>query len=144
MLSAIRYSDLLLHLIPFQDTSRMPKDNNYNYLKEVDKSIGSKIYSLRLAKGLSRKQLAASVNVSHQQLQKYEKGTNRISIGRLLLISKALNKNISYFYEALETANNQELVTQHQRMCIEVSRNFMKLKNPTHQEAIHTLIKSLI
>ena len=122
----------------------MPKDNNYNYIKEVDKSIGSKIYSLRLAKGLSRKQLAASINVTHQQLQKYEKGTNRISIGRLLLISKALNKNISYFYEALETTNNEELVTQHQRMCIEISRNFMKLKNPTHQEAIHTLIKSLI
>jgi len=122
----------------------MPKDNNYNYIKEVDKSIGNKIYSLRLAKGLSRKQLAASINVTHQQLQKYEKGTNRISIGRLLLISKALNKNISYFYEALETTNNEELVTQHQRMCIEVSRNFMKLKNPTHQEAINTLIKSLI
>ena len=120
----------------------MRKDDNY--IKEVDKSIGNKIYSLRLAKGLSRKQLATSINVTHQQLQKYEKGTNRISIGRLLLISKALNKNISYFYEALETTNNEELVTQHQRMCIEISRNFMKLKNATHQEAIHTLIKSLI
>ena len=44
-------------------------------LEEIDKFIGNKIYSLRLAKGLSRQQLSKVIGVTHQQLQKYEKGT---------------------------------------------------------------------
>ena len=115
-----------------------------DYIEEIDKFIGNKIYSLRLAKGLSRQQLSKVIGVTHQQLQKYEKGNNRISVGRLVLISKALDKNISYFYEGLETGNNETNVTQHQRMCIEVSRNFMKIENTEHQNAVNTLIKSLI
>ena len=115
-----------------------------DYIEEIDKFIGDKIYSLRLAKGLSRQQLSKVIGVTHQQLQKYEKGNNRISVGRLVLISKALDKNISYFYEGLETGNNETTVTQHQRMCIEVSRNFMKIENTEHQNAVNTLIKSLI
>lgn len=118
-----------------------------DYIEEIDKFIGNKIYSLRLAKGLSRQQLSKVIGVTHQQLQKYEKGNNRISVGRLVLISKALDKNISYFYEGLETGNNdnnETTVTQHQRMCIEVSRNFMKIENTEHQNAVNTLIKSLI
>ena len=113
------------------------------YILEVDNFIGGKIYSLRLAKGLSRQQLSTVIGVTHQQLQKYEKGTNRISVGRLVLIAKALSKDISYFYEGLESAGSEPVMTQHQRMCIEVSRNFMKIENPDHQNAVNTLVKSL-
>lgn len=110
---------------------------------EVDKHVGGKILSLRLAYGLSRTQLAKKLDVTQQQLQKYEKGTNRISASRLVVIAKALSKDISYFYEGLESANSEPVVTQHQRMCIEVSRNFMKIENSEHQIAVNTLIKSL-
>ena len=109
---------------------------------EVDKHIGGKILSIRLALGLSRTQLADKIDVTQQQLQKYEKGTNRISASRLVVIAKALSKNISYFYEGLSD-DNEPMVTQHQRMCIEVSRNFMRIENPDHQAAVNTLIKSL-
>jgi transcriptional regulator with XRE-family HTH domain len=49
-----------------------------SYLDKIDKFIGQKIYSLRLAKGLSREQLSKVIGVTHQQLQKYENGTNRV------------------------------------------------------------------
>lgn len=114
-----------------------------DYIAEVDKFIGNKIYSLRLAKGLSRQQLAKVIEVTHQQLQKYEKGTNRISVGRLALIAKALSKNISYFYDDLDISAQEQVMTQHQRMCIEVSRNFMKIESAEHQNAVNTLVKSL-
>ena len=113
-----------------------------DYIAEVDRHIGEKIFSLRLAQGYSRQQLSEVIDVTHQQLQKYEKGINRISVGRLALIAQALSKNISYFYEDLES-EQQPMVTQHQRMCIEVSRNFMKIKSGEHQAAINSLIKSL-
>ncbi|XVN43503.1 MAG: helix-turn-helix transcriptional regulator [Candidatus Rickettsia vulgarisii] len=115
------------------------------FLEKIDQFIGGKIYSLRLAKGYSRQQLAEVIGVTHQQLQKYEKGTNRISTGRLILIAKALDKTIDYFYQGLEEASSADpILTQHQRMCIEVSRNFMKIRNPEHQQAVNVLIRSLI
>lgn len=117
----------------------------HNVIDKIDNFIGSKVYMLRLARGMSRQQLSDSLGVTHQQLQKYEKGLNRISVGRLALISKALEKPVDYFYAGFdESAKKEELITQHQRMCIEVSRNFMKLNNPEHQSAVNILIKSLI
>ncbi|WP_375332562.1 MULTISPECIES: helix-turn-helix domain-containing protein [unclassified Candidatus Tisiphia] len=115
------------------------------YIKQVDQLIGGKISSLRLAKDYTRQQLADLIEVTHQQLQKYEKGINRISTGRLMLIAKALDENIDYFLEGLKNTGSAEpVLTQHQRICIEVSRNFMKIRNPKHQQAVNTLVHSLI
>ena len=116
-----------------------------DYITRIDQFIGSKIYNLRLAKGLSRQQLAEVIGVTHQQLQKYEKGTNRISAGRLVLISKALDKTPEFFYEGFDQSDDKPAEnTMHQRMCIEVSRNFMKLRNSDHQNAINSLLRSLV
>jgi transcriptional regulator with XRE-family HTH domain len=114
--------------------------------KEVDtfnKFIGEKIFSLRLGKGISRHELSKSIGITHQQLQKYEKGENRVSAGRLILIAKALNVIPAYFYENIDIANDQELVTQHQRMCLEISRNFMRITNPEYQTTINTFVKTI-
>lgn len=109
----------------------------------IDKHIGKKIYELRLAKGMSRQELGEKILVTHQQCQKYEKGTNRISAGRLMLIARVMNKPIEYFYEDVEGTEPPELKTSHQRMCIEVSRNFMKIKNSIYQDAVNNLVKTL-
>ena len=109
-------------------------------LDNIDKSIGHKIYSLRLAKGLSRQQLSKVIGVTHGQLQKYEKGSNRVSASKLALIAKALDRQIPYFYEGFEVADNIPLETENQRLCIEVARN----ANRGHQDAINTLVKSLL
>lgn len=111
-------------------------------IDHIDIHIGQKIYQLRLAQGLSRQELGEKIGVTHQQCQKYEKGTNRISAGRLALIAKVLNKNISYFYQDIDN-EVPEIKTHHQRMCIEVARNFMKIKNSIYQDAVNTLVKSL-
>ena len=115
-----------------------------NQLDNIDKSIGNKIYSLRLAKGLSRQQLSKVIGVTHQQLQKYEKGSNRVSASKLALIAKALDRQIPYFYEGFEAADNIALETENQRLCIEVARNFRRIANREHQDAINTLVKSLL
>ncbi len=109
---------------------------------KIDAVLGTRIQELRMAMGLSRQQLATRINVTHQQLQKYEKGTNRISAGRLATIAKALRKPISYFFEDMEEIA-QTIPTQHQRMCIEVARNFMRIKSPMHQNAVNLLVRTL-
>lgn len=113
-----------------------------DYINHVDKHIGQKIYSLRLAMGMSRQELGEKIGVTHQQCQKYEKGTNRVSAGRLALIAKVLGKPIDYFYEDINKDVNL-MNTHHQRMCIEISRNFMKIKNSIYQDAVNTLVKTL-
>jgi transcriptional regulator with XRE-family HTH domain len=113
-------------------------------LDNIDKSIGHKIYSLRLAKGLSRQQLSKVIGVTHGQLQKYEKGSKRVSASKLALIAKALDRQIPYFYEGFEVADNIRLETESQRLCIEVARNFKRIANRGHQDAINTLVKSLL
>ena len=111
------------------------------FTDNIDKNIGAKIHELRIASGLSRYQLAEKIGVTHQQLQKYEKGTNRISCGRMLSISIALNKPVAFFFDGCE--EYEALPTHHQRMCIEVSRNFLKIKDPLHQNAVNMLIRTL-
>ena len=69
----------------------------------IDKFIGNKILHLRESKGITRQKLADKINVTYQQLSKYEKGIDRISVSRLVLISKALSKNVSYFFAGVDS-----------------------------------------
>jgi transcriptional regulator with XRE-family HTH domain len=109
----------------------------------IDARIGQKIYELRIARGLSRQELGDQIGVTHQQCQKYEKGTNRVSAGRLVLIAKVLDKSVDYFYRDIDDQNSGQEKIGNQRLCMEVSRNFMKIKNSTYQDAISGLIKTL-
>lgn len=109
---------------------------------KIDTIIGMKIHELRISMGLSRQQLAPDIGVTSQQLHKYEKGTNRISCGRIAVIAQALKKPVSYFFEDIKNSGDL-LPTQHQRMCMEISRNFLHIGNPTHQNAINLLVRTL-
>ena len=115
-----------------------------NHIEQIDKIIGGRVYSLRLAQGLARQQLAKVIGVTPQQLQKYENAKNRVSASRLVLIAKALGKNISYFYEGIEESDSEVIPSHHQRLLLEVSRNFRKIINSDHQTAISNLVKSLL
>src|SRR4051794_20432718 len=65
-----------------------------------DIAIGQKLRALRLDRGLSQGELAGKVGVTFQQLQKYEKGVNRISAGRLLALAAVLKVPVTAFYGA--------------------------------------------
>lgn len=68
----------------------------------IDKKIGLKIKQIRKSWGLSQSELAERIGISFQQIQKYEKGSTRISVMRLMEISKALGVNITAFFEEEE------------------------------------------
>lgn len=109
--------------------------------EEIDKMVGSKIKGLRLSLGMSGAELAIEIGVAPQQLHKYERAINRISAGRMVVIARALNKPVSYFFEDIE--NYATLPSPRQRMCIEVSRNFMKIKKPRLQAALNDMARIL-
>ena len=71
--------------------------------------LGSKLKLRRLALGLTQTKVAKAINVTFQQIQKYEKGTNGVSSIRLLQISNYLKVPINYFFEGFnEYLNNIE------------------------------------
>ena len=64
-----------------------------------NKHLGSKLKLRRLALGLTQTKVAKAINVTFQQIQKYEKGTNGVSSIRLLQLSNYLKVPINYFFE---------------------------------------------
>lgn len=65
---------------------------------ERDAEVGRRIRTRRLQQGLSQTELADRIGVTFQQVQKYEKGVNRVGAGRLERISAALEVQPSYFF----------------------------------------------
>tara|TARA_Y100000741_G_scaffold1957_1_gene1640 strand:+ start:247 stop:618 length:372 start_codon:yes stop_codon:yes gene_type:complete len=68
-------------------------EDNFN------KHLGNRLKMRRLALGLTQTKVAKAINVTFQQIQKYEKGTNGVSSVRLLQLSNFLKVPIAYFYE---------------------------------------------
>lgn len=64
----------------------------------IDKIIGGNIKKYRLDEGLSQQKLSAMLDISYQQLQKYESGKDAIRASKLIIIADILNKNIMDFY----------------------------------------------
>jgi transcriptional regulator with XRE-family HTH domain len=65
----------------------------------VDKYIGARMREQRLALNMSQAQLGGELGVSFQQIQKYERGVNRVSAARLFEICKALKVSLSWMFE---------------------------------------------
>ena len=66
---------------------------------KTNKQIGIKVKRIREARGMSQMELAEEVGVSFQQVQKYEKGINRISAERIQQIARALGTPVNTFFE---------------------------------------------
>ncbi|MEM9782426.1 MAG: helix-turn-helix transcriptional regulator [Pseudomonadota bacterium] len=72
---------------------------------EIDAYIGARLKMRRQAKGMSQEQLGHEISLTFQQVQKYEKGLNRIGAGRLFHIAEVLGVDVGYFYEGLTRRN---------------------------------------
>ncbi|KKJ77855.1 XRE family transcriptional regulator [Kiloniella litopenaei] len=116
-------------------------NNNSSDTHRIENHVGQKIRERRTMLGLTQQQLADLIGVTYQQAHKYERGINRVSAGRLYEISQALGVEISFFYEGLD--NSQNIVSERQRMCLDLARNFTNIKNEKHQDALSMLCRVL-
>ncbi|GEO80871.1 helix-turn-helix domain-containing protein [Pararhodospirillum oryzae] len=71
----------------------------------VDSHVGQKIRQRRMALNMDQETLARRVGVSFQQIQKYERGTNRVSASRLFDVARALGVGIDFFFRDLENGD---------------------------------------
>jgi len=115
------------------------------------KQIGIEIRRIREARGISQMELAEQVGVSFQQIQKYEKGVNRISVERVQQIARALGISVSTLFEkervpmvsepAVEYSRRRSMdVTQEEA---ELLRLFRKVGNKKIREGLLRQLKGL-
>lgn len=123
----------------------------------VDVHVGKRLRLRRTILGLSQESLGNAIGVTFQQVQKYERGINRMGSSRLFEFSKLLNIPISYFFEeftdggagskAAGFAENkpQEFEAEQlsSRETLEMMRSFYRITDPTVRKRVLDLIRSL-
>jgi len=111
--------------------------------QDVDRHVGERMRQRRFMLGLTQHQLAELIGVTYQQAHKYEKGINRIAGGRLYTIAQALGVEVGFFYEGIGAKPGAGKPTAHQRLLLELTRNFVAIADRRQQEAICNLARSL-
>jgi len=79
---------------------------------DIDLHLGKRLRRRRRLLGLTQQQLADSVGVRFQQIQKYECGANRISAARLWALSEALEVPVGYFYDGLSATEARDTMVE--------------------------------
>ena len=110
---------------------------------ENDRIIGQNLRNIRLHRGLSQDQLGKKIGVSFQQIQKYEKGTNRISGGRFIDLSHTLDVPIMAFFDGIVTNTNHAhslIPKQH----FQILNMLGEINDPEFEQIILCLCRNLI
>lgn len=116
-----------------------------NLSKKVDIHIGTKIRERRVMLGLTQEHISQVLEISYQQLQKYETAANRISSGRLYELSVVLQVPIAFFYDGFEE-NDTAAPMEHggrSRTVIELVANYQAIPEARMKYAVAALAKNL-
>jgi transcriptional regulator with XRE-family HTH domain len=116
----------------------------------VDRHVGRRVCEKRIALGYNQSDLGRAVGVTFQQIQKYEKGTNRISASKLFEIARFFQTEVSYFFQGLTDAQpgvaEEAAGFEHDfpatRQSVEIARLVPQLP-PQKQKLALELVRSL-
>jgi transcriptional regulator with XRE-family HTH domain len=113
---------------------------------EIDALVGSRIRSRREALGMSQGRLGRSLGVTFSQVQKYEKGSNRIGAGRLYHVAALLGVPVQYFFEGVdEPAPAQDAGDQASAADAERLRDaFARISDPHARQALLSLAATMV
>ena len=119
----------------------------------IDAQVGNRVRLRRMLIGMSQERLGELLGLTFQQVQKYEKGVNRIGAGRLFEVSRILGVTIEYFYEGVNSQLSSgftegassppvmEFVSSGEGL--QLSLAFMKIKDPKLRRRVLDLVKQM-
>jgi transcriptional regulator with XRE-family HTH domain len=127
--------------------SDMPKKQ----ANPIDIQVGNRVRIRRMLIGMSQERLGDLLGLTFQQVQKYEKGVNRIGAGRLFEVARILNVPVDFFYEGLNSITEgglgegappvMEFISSGEGL--QLSLAFMKIKDAKVRKRVLDLVKSL-
>lgn len=121
---------------------------------KIDAHVGARIRLRRTLLGMSQQQLGHAMKLTFQQIQKYERGTNRIGSSRLYQLSQVLNVPISYFFDDLPAAERDapdaalsphavhEAKRMTRRETLELVRAYFKIEDAAVRQRIFEIVKA--
>jgi transcriptional regulator with XRE-family HTH domain len=123
----------------------------------VDAHVGSRVRLRRMLLGMSQERLGESMGLTFQQVQKYEKGVNRIGASRLFQISKILDVPVQFFFEeapyagdgsrapGLAEPDSEAFILEflNSREGLELNRAFVKIGDPKVRKSVVDLVRAL-
>lgn len=133
-------------------------DVNPRKSNPIDMHVGSRVRLRRMLLGMSQEKLGESLGLTFQQVQKYEKGANRIGASRLFELARILGVNVQYSFEDLTDHHDSRLAGTpgfepagdghmveflNSREGIELNRAFLKIDDAKTRRAILELVRSL-
>jgi transcriptional regulator with XRE-family HTH domain len=127
--------------------------------RPVDAHVGARVRLRRTMLGMSQEKLAQALGLTFQQVQKYERGTNRVGSSRLYELSKILDVPIQFFFDEMpaeiaatarggnggfaEAAADYEPDTLAKRETLELVRAYYRIKSPRVRKKVFDLAKTL-
>ena len=121
-----------------------------NGIHPVDSHVGGKIRLRRKFIGISQEDLGKSIDLTFQQVQKYERGSNRVSASKLHDIAKALNVPVQYFFEGYEAVAPADAPRETPPETLlttaegaELAEAFPRLRNARHRRLVLDLVRAL-
>ena len=125
----------------------MPKGDGYKRgstaYNPIDVHVGARLRARRTLLGLTQMALGDAMGMTFQQLQKYEKGSNRISASRLYDVSKLMDVDIGYFFDEMGQAIESESPAQLSRQKSKRSpRKPPKSEDPLHRRETLELVRA--
>jgi transcriptional regulator with XRE-family HTH domain len=110
-----------------------------------DVEVGRRVRAFRLNKGLSQEKLGDELGITFQQVQKYEKGVNRIGAGRLQRIAEILGVPVSEFFATSASepsaGNLYELVDT--AAALRLLRAYARIPDPQVKQAVTVLVEKI-
>jgi len=133
-----------------------PDDRGSRRANPIDVHVGSRVRLRRMLLGMSQEKLGEHLGLTFQQIQKYEKGINRIGASRLFDLSKVLAVPVQFFYEELPMASGDaaggfadrpaesyavEFLSS--REGLELNKAFARITDPRVRRSIVELVRAL-
>jgi transcriptional regulator with XRE-family HTH domain len=119
----------------------------------VDAHVGNRVRLRRQLIGMSQEKLGELLGITFQQVQKYEKGSNRVSASRLHMMSKVLNVPIQFFFEGLQEPAGSSGFREGQNdtapdVCatpegVQLAKIMADIGNPAHRKLLVSIAKAV-
>ncbi len=110
----------------------------------IDTYVGARLRQRRIALGLAQEDLAARIGVSYQQVQKYERGHNRVSASRLHTLCRVLEVPVGYFFPDPGALTDLLPPSPAARAQAEaLSDRFCRIIDPEVRRALSTIVRAL-
>jgi transcriptional regulator with XRE-family HTH domain len=128
----------------------MTKDDSERTPNPVDRHVGLRIRLRRKALGISQEKLAESIGLTFQQVQKYERATNRVSASKLWEMARALETTIGYFFDGLgepapAAQESPERAMAHEFLMtpegMELATSFSRIRRPRVRRRVIDLVR---